>query len=145
MRGTTLIAILSLAILAGSTLSAEAGRAGAAGVNSFSIADDGGGGGPRGNDRGTPNEHGFDDRDEGDGRRPCIGTSVYDCPPPPPKKKRKVAVRKPANDDDCTCRPIPIKVNNQTQIVLDCYETRMFNGVERTYVCRRPEILPRIR
>ena len=150
MRGKTLIIILGLAIMAGSTMSVEAANNGASADNNnvggFSDRGDDGGGGRGDNDRGggRGNDRGEDrsDHDEGDGRNPrrCLETSVNDCPPPPPRKKKKkrYSGNLTPSEDDCTCRPVPVKINNRTQIVLDCYETRMFRGVKRTYVCKRP-------
>ena len=140
MRGNTLVILLSLAILAGSPMSAQAANVGPDnnGTGGFSAGRGGGGGG--GGDDG-PNDPG--NNNEGEGLVDCIITSrpCIPPPPPPPQVKKKANLNKAVNDDDCTCRPYPLKVNNQTQIVLDCYESKIINGVERTRYCKqRPEI-----
>ena len=129
MRGNTLAVILSLAILAGSPMSAYAASTGPSNNGIGSLSDGGGGGAGPG--------------DGLDGLVDCAATS-RDCgsTPPPPRVRKRTKLKKAVSfDDNCTCRPYPLKVNNQTQIVLDCYETKFINGVERTRYCRqRPEI-----
>ena len=141
MRGNTLAVILSLAILAGSPMSAQAASVGPDNNSIGGLSDGGGrggGGGGYGRSGGGgddgPNDRGNNDEGDSSIRIPCL---TFDCPPPPPRVS--TSTHEAVGDEDCTCRPITVKVNNQTQVVLDCYETRMFNGVKRMYVCKRPQ------
>lgn len=124
MRIKTMTTILSLAIIAGSTFAAEAQRAGAAN---------------QGNNRGNPQSD-LSDRGAGDSesinrRLPCyvVGAASVDCPP------ERLPVNLPAHEEDCTCKPVAMNIAGNARLVLDCYQTKMFNGVKRTYICNKPE------
>ena len=42
-------------------------------------------------------------------------------------------------EDECQCKPVAMTVGGKTQIVLDCYQTKLYQNVRRTYVCARAE------
>ncbi len=123
MRTKTITTLLSLAIIAGSTFAADAQRAGA-----------GNRGGNGGNPQTEMNDRGAGDSDSNQNRRGycyVIGASAFECNP---KKNFALPVR-----EDCSCKPVAMRIAGSTQIVLDCYQTKISNGVKRTYVCDKPE------
>jgi len=122
MRIRSITTILSLVILAGTTFSANA-QVGANGHGR------GGGTEISGTDRGAGDAESVNRR-----RGNClIGAAAIDCPETTP-----ITFELKEKEDDCQCKPVAMRVGGQTRIVLDCYQTKMFNDVKRTYVCNKP-------
>ncbi|HMB47686.1 MAG TPA: hypothetical protein VKN63_05365 [Afifellaceae bacterium] len=125
MRIKSVTVFLSLAILAGITFSANAQVAG----------------GPNGH---GGNRGGMETADRGAGdaesinrlRDYCdqVGVSTIDCP-----KVKKIPVTFTPKEDDCQCKPVAMKVGGKTRIVLDCYQTKLYNNIKRTYVCTKEQ------
>jgi hypothetical protein len=145
MRNFPMTAVLGLAIVLGGALADSAmsannsggGNPGVGGPGQMSANPRGGGGGGSSGDRSiSRNDPGAGNAESMSRFRECPngGAVGIDCP----AKKKKDLVRKP-KEDECQCKPIAMTVGGKTQIVLDCYQTRLYNNVRRTYVCARPE------
>ena len=121
MRIRSITTFLSLAILAGTTFAANA-QVGAAGHG-------------RGGTEISSTERGAGDAESVNRlRRHClIGAAAIDCPETTP-----ITFELKEKEDDCQCKPVAMRVGGETRIVLDCYQTKMFNDVKRTYVCTKP-------
>lgn len=138
MRTFPMTAVLSIAIVLGGALADSAmsannpGSGNPSGSNQMSANPrGGGGGGGRDIDRNDPGAG----NSEAMGRFyecPNGGAAGIDCPFPKPLKLTP-------KEEDCQCKPVAMKVGGKTQIVLDCYKTKEYNNVKRTYICTRPE------
>lgn len=129
MRINSITTFLSLVIIVGGTFAAEAAR-------NDPDRPDGRGNQVERTDKADRPDRPHREGDSENRRRPCyvVGATVVECPP---KKKRPLVL--PIKEDDCSCKPRAMIVGGQTRIVMDCYETRLFNGFNRTYVCNKPE------
>jgi hypothetical protein len=123
MRISTITAIVSLAVLAGSTFTAQA----QVGANSHGR----GNGQIEGTNRGAGDAEAINRRNA---KRCLIGAAAIDCPETTP-----IVFELKEKEDDCQCKPVAMNVGGKTQIVFDCYQTRMYNDIKRTYVCNKPD------
>lgn len=145
MRIFPMTAVLGLAIVVGGALADSAmsasnpggGNPGAGGPGQMSANPRGGGGG------GNSRDPGFGRNADGSGNseamrryRECPNGGVVgiDCP-----GERKWNFEPKPKEDECQCKPVAMTIDGKTQIVLDCYQTRLYNSVKRTYLCARPE------
>lgn len=139
MRIHSMTAVLGLAIVLGGVLADSAfsannpggGSPGAGGPGQMSANPRGGGGGGRDIDRNDPGAGNSEAMARWQ-ECPNGGAAGIDCPFPKPLKLTP-------KEEDCQCKPVAMTVGGKTQIVLDCYKTKEYNNVKRTYICARPE------